>query len=159
MKKVTAPIVLGLLLAANLSPLRTSAVEPEISQQQLKAQIQFFQEALDNLAPASPEQAAKLWAEGPKTRNGVLQYAAACDKLKVEIIRRLGKPEENFWNIGMSSPWVEKYEIGKFEMISPFEFKTTIKYYWATSTGASGITEDKLTIIKEGNTWCVSDRK
>lgn len=159
MKRGIVLIILGLVLEACLLPLPTTAAEPKISEQQLKAQIQFFQEALDKLAPTSPEQAARLWAEGPKTRNGVLQYAAACDSLKAKIINRLGKPEESFWNIGMSSPWVEKYEIGKFEMISPFEFKTTIKYYWATSTGAAGTTEDKLTIIKRRNTWCVSDRK
>lgn len=131
----------------------------QISRQQLKAQIQYFQEALDKLGASSPEQTAKMWAEGPKTRNGVLQYAVACEDLKAAIIKKLGKPEESFWNIGASSPWVERYEVGNFKKISPSKYVTTIKYYWATSTGPAGTTEDTLTIVQKNNIWCVSEVK
>jgi hypothetical protein len=176
-KRVFVLLVLSILLFFGSMPIpfsafqkvtNTKAIEPEVSnearlspvsEQQLKAQIQFFQEALDKLGATSPEQAAKLWAEGPKTRNGVLQYAVACEDLKAKIIKGLGKPEESFWNIGVSSPWVERYEIGKFKELSTSRYQTTIKYYWATSSGPAGTTEDTLTIVQKGKNWCVSDRK
>lgn len=131
----------------------------KISRQQLKAQIQYFREALDNLGAASPDQAAKIWAEGPNTRNGVLQYSVACPSLKAKIIEKLGKPEKSFWNIGTSSPWVEKYEIGEMKKINPLKYQTTITYYWATSTGIENTTNEMLTIIKTGDIWCVSEVK
>lgn len=176
-KRVFILLVLSILLVSGLISIplsaiqaatNTKAIEPEagnkathspINEQQLKVQIQFFKEALDKLGVTSPEQAAKLWAEGPKTRNGVLQYAVACEGLKAKIIKSLGKPEESFWNIGISSPWVERYEIGKFKNLSPSKYQTTIKYYWATSSGPAGTTEDILTIVQKGKNWCVSDRK
>lgn len=126
-----------------------------VSDQQLKAQIQYFKQALDKLSPSSPEQAAKLWAEGQKTRNGVLQYAAACDELKAKIIKNLGKADENLWNIGVSSPWVEKYEIKSAKKLDPAEYHITIKYYWATSSGPAGTSEEALTILPKGLDWCV----
>lgn len=138
---------------------RNGASMPPVSEQQLKAQIQFFQQALDKLGATSPEQAAKIWAEGPKTRNGVLQYSVACDMLKAKIIKKLGKPEDSFWNIGVSSPWVDKYEIGHFKKVNPSEYQTTIKYYWATSTGSAGTTQETLTITQKGYVWCVREVK
>jgi hypothetical protein len=131
----------------------------EINTQQLKGQIYFFQQALDKLGASSPNQAAELWAQGPKTRNGVFQYSVSCDNLKVSIIKKLGKPEESFWNIGVSSPWVEKYEIGEMKKLNPSEYQATIRYYWTTSTGSAGNTQETLIIRKSGNVWCVKEVK
>jgi hypothetical protein len=131
----------------------------EINTQQLKGQIYFFQQALDKLGASSPNQAAELWAQGPKTRNGVFQYSVSCDNLKVSIIKKLGKPEESFWNIGVSSPWVEKYEIGEMKKLNSSEYQATIRYYWTTSTGSAGNTQETLIIRKSGNVWCVKEVK
>ncbi len=126
-----------------------------ITHQQSKAQVYFFKEALDEFGATSPEQVAKIWAKAESTRNGVYHYAVACDKLKSEIIKKWGNPEESYWNIGGSSPWVEKYEIIYNKKISDSEFEAKIKYYWATSYAPIKTTETTLTIIKNGEVWCV----
>ena len=50
----------------------TSGGEP-VSMQQLKAQVDFFKQALDEFGAISPMQAAQLWEKSRETRNGVYQ--------------------------------------------------------------------------------------
>lgn len=130
-----------------------------ITHQQSKAQVYFFKQALDELGATSPEQVIKIWAKAESTRNGVYHYAVACDNLKNEIIKKLGDPEESYWNIGGSSPWVDKYEIIYNKKISDSEFEAKIKYYWTTSYAPTETTETTLTIIKNGDVWCVKEVK
>jgi len=130
-----------------------------ITHQQSKAQVYFFKEALDELGATSPEQVVKIWAKAERTRNGVYHYAVACDTLKSELIKKWGNPEESYWNIGGSSPWVHKYEIIYNKKISDSEFEARIKYYWATSYAPMETTETTLTIIKNGEVWCVKEAK
>jgi len=129
------------------------------SYQQLKAQVSYFQDAIDELGATSPLQVANLWAKAEKTRNGVYQYAVACNKLKEEIIKKLGKADESFWNIGVSSPWLSKYEIVKNTRIDNSTYEIILKYYWTTSTGDMKPTFNTLKIIKNNSYWCVKDVK
>lgn len=130
-----------------------------VTHQQTKGQVQFFQQALDELGATSPEEVAKIWAKGESTRNGVFHYAVACDELKNEIIKNLGKPEESFWIVGGSSPWLDKYEIISNKKLSDFIYETKIKFYWATSYAPIEITETTLIIMKNGDIWCVKEVK
>ena len=129
----------------------------QVSMQQLKAQVSFFKDALDEFGATSPKHAAVLWAKSEETRNGVFQYAVSCGNLKEQIIKRLGKVDESFWIIGGSSPYVKKYEITSAIKLDDSTYKVTIKYYWATSAGEEEPTHDILTVVKDRNYWCVKE--
>lgn len=126
-----------------------------IKLQQLKAQIGFFKNVLDEFGATTPEQVVELWVRAEETRNGVFHYAVSCDKLKKEIIEKWGKPEENFWIIGGSSPWLDKYEVDNKKKLNDSTYEINIKYYWTTSAGPSSPTQDILTIVKNMDKWCV----
>ena len=84
--------------------IRTEAV----NSQQLKAQIVFFKEALDQFGAVSPKQVIELWVKGFEERNGVLQYSVLCDKLKDKFVKNLGEASNYFWIIGGSSPSLQR---------------------------------------------------
>lgn len=137
----------------------TSIGNMTISHQQSKAQVYFFQQALDEFGAKGLEQVIELWAKGDQTRNGVYKYAVACKSLKEEIIKKWGKAEEGFWIIGGSSPWVRKYEVVNKRKISDNSYEVKIKYYWETSAGESPPTEETLFISKGKDFWCVNEVK
>ena len=130
-----------------------------ITHQQTKAQVHFFQQALDELGANSPEQVIEIWVKAERTRNGVFHYAVACDKLKSEIIKNWGDPEESFWIIGGSSPWLDKYEIIYNKKLSDSLVEVKIKFYWTTSYSPAETTETTLIITKNGDIWCVKEVK
>lgn len=130
----------------------------DVTLQQLKGQLSFFRKAVDELGATSPTQAADLWAKAMDTRNGILRYAVACNNMKIELINKWGKPEESFWNIRGSSPWIREYELLNITKINSSTYEITIKYYWV-AVGYLDIKYETLTIIKKDNYWCVSDVK
>jgi hypothetical protein len=77
--------------------------------------------------------------------------------MKEKLIGRWGKPENSFWIIGTSSPWLQKYEVTSCRQMSPEAVQAEIKYYWATSAGPGEPTQETLTIIKQGGNWCVNN--
>lgn len=137
----------------------TKPIDEPINMDQAKAQIKFFRQAIDELGALSPEQVVKIWAKAEETRNGVYHYAVACDDLKSNIIKEWGKPEENFWIIGGSSPWLDKYDIVGSKKINDSTYEVTIKYYWTTSAGPSEPTSSTLLIVKNKDKWCVKEVK
>lgn len=128
-----------------------------ISHLQSKAQVEYFKQALDELGATSPEQVVEIWVKAEQTRNGVYHYAVACDELKSKIIKEWGEPKESFWNIGGSSPWLDKYEILYNKKLNDLTYEVKIKFYWVTSAGPTEITENTLTISKNKNIWCVKE--
>jgi hypothetical protein len=145
--------------ASTMNTMNTRYTEPNtnaINTQMLKSQISLFQDALDKLGPTSPLEAATLWAEGEKTRNGVFQYATASKALKNKLSSKLGKADNNLWVIGVSSPWVKKYEFVKNTKVSNMQSVITIKYYWISSKGPETTTTTTLTILKQNNNWYVT---
>jgi len=132
-------------------------VNPPISHQQSKGQVELFQQALDKLGATSPEQVINIWASGEKMRNGVFHYAVACDELKSKFIKLWGEPKDGYWIIGGSSPWLERYEIVYNKKLNNSTYEAKIRFYWITSAGPSGFTETTLLIVKNKDTWCVKD--
>ncbi|WP_163191986.1 hypothetical protein [Clostridium thermarum] len=130
-----------------------------VSHQQSKAQVSFFQQALDEFGATSLDQVIELWTKADKMRNGVFKYAVACEKLKEEMIKKWGKADESFWIIGGSSPWLSKYEVLSRKQLTNDISEVKIKYYWETSAGPAEPTEETLLIIKEDNRWCVKEIK
>lgn len=169
MNRFLRPFLLSMIVMSLVAPCAANAeslLNPEyqsdiapVSMQQLKAQVDFFRQALDELGAVSPLQVAKLWAKSEETRNGVYQYSVSCGQLKDKLIKKWGKPEESFWIIGGSSPWVDKYEITKNKKINENTYEITIKYYWATSAGNPEPTYDNLLIKKYKDYWCVQEVK
>lgn len=77
--------------------------------------------------------------------------------MKQEIINKWGKPEESFWNVGGSSPWLKKYEITNTKKLDNDSYEFTIKYYWTSSAGDSEPTQITLVVTKEKDKWCVKE--
>lgn len=133
--------------------------DDQVTHLQTKAQVEFFQQALDELGASSPEQAARIWAKAEQTRNGVYHYAVACGDLKRKIINEWGVPRESFWIIGASSPWLDRYEILSDKKVKSSRHDVRIKYFWATSSGPFESTENTLVIVKNKDVWCVKEVK
>jgi hypothetical protein len=156
----TITILLFSVAFIKASALSSSLTQPTTNvatdPQMLKSQISLFQDALNKLGPTSPLEAATLWAQGEKTRNGVFQYAAASKALKSKLSSKLGKADNNLWVIGVSSPWVKKYEFVKNTKINNSQFVIAIKYYWVSSNGPETTTTTTLTIVKQNANWYVT---
>lgn len=132
-------------------------VEEQVSYLQLRGQVSYFKEAIDELGASSPLQVAKLWAKGEETRNGVYQYSVSCNDLKNSLINKWGNADDNYWIIGGSSPWVSKYEIVENKKINSITHEITIKYHWSSSGSNLDPTFDTLTIIKNNDYFCVKE--
>lgn len=130
--------------------------DPDISRQQMEAQISLFHSVLLEFGASSPEEALRLWTEGNRMRNGVYQYAVSCSALKQRIIDEWGVPEKSFWIIGGSSPWMTQYDILSKTEVSPTEIAYVVQYQWATSAGQEAPTTERLLLQKIGDVWCVS---
>ncbi len=134
-------------------------MKEDIELQKAKAQIQLLKQVLEEFKVQTPEEAAELWAEGEKTRNGVFHYVAACDELKNKISKELGSIEDNLWVIGTSSPWVKSYKIMPKKEIDKNTYEIKIIYYWTSSAGEITPSETILNITKQKDSWCVNDVK
>jgi len=140
---------------AALKTLSSKVDIDKIKFQQLKAQVKFFQQALDEFGASTPEQVVKLWTKAHQTRNGVFQYAVACQELKDKIIKERGKPQEKFWIIGGSSPSLDKYKVVHKKKLNDSSYEIKIKYYWTSPAGKHLPTQEILIIEKHDNIWCV----
>ncbi|NLZ92922.1 MAG: hypothetical protein GX922_02715 [Firmicutes bacterium] len=147
-----------ILMAVSSAEMQPGSTEQDtISLQQSKGQIYLFQQVLDEFGATSPEQAAQLWGKGMLYRNGVFHYVVAAEKLRKELIAAWGRPEESYWNIGTSSPWLDSFEIVDTKILSKQKQKVIIKYFWRSSTGPVDPTTAALTIVKAGEYWQVTD--
>jgi hypothetical protein len=150
-------VILVLALVYTVFNIKTvSSEEEKFSRTQLEAQIYYFKEAINELGAASPDQVVALWSKAYETRNGVFQYAVSCPILKTQFEANLGQAEKSFWNIGGSSPWVDKYKIISTKEVSPTTSLITIQYDWTTSAGGIDSSFDTLRIIKINHYWCVN---
>jgi hypothetical protein len=149
-------ILMYLLMPKHIYAISKSEIDP-VKFQQTKAQVYLFKQVLDEFGATSPNEVIELWAKSESKRNGVYQYAVSCNEQKQKIIEKWGKAEENFWIIGGSSPWNDKYEIVENEKIDDNTYIIKIKFYWSSSSGEQEATYDILTIVKENKYWCVRD--
>jgi hypothetical protein len=147
-------LVLACAAAAALTLQSAAAASTPIeNNNQYKAQISFFKDALDEFGPSDPDQAVRLWAKGDRMRNGVFKYAVSDDALKQKLTDRWGAPDKNFWIIGGSSPWLTSYEITGKTKVSPSELRYTVKYSWTTSAGPETPTVEELTVVRDKDVW------
>lgn len=117
----------------------------------LENRIRLLEEAL---APLAPKEAAEKWAQGVKTRNGALQYAVLAPKLQNE---KLKDYESCGWVTGVSSPWVENYQITKETKINDDTWQYEVEFNLLTSTGPAGLGIVGLTASHYGENWFISE--
>ena len=116
----------------------------------LQRQITLLQQAL---APATPGEAVEKWAKGVKERNGALQFAVLAPELQEQSRSGL---ESRGWVTGVSSPWVESFEIGGETVTGDGAREYAVRFHWATSTGPAGPSTTKVTVRQYGGNWYVA---
>lgn len=104
------------------------------------------------VAPETIEEAAETWAEGVKTRNGALQYAVLSHGLREKYYDNF---QNSGWTTGVSSPWVEKYNIKKLEEASG-NVLFSVEFEMMTSTGSAGSYSNYISIQDMDGECCVT---
>jgi len=118
--------------------------------------IGLAEEALKEFGAVSGEEAAKLWAKGMMTRNGVLQYAVMSNELQQEFKNHLSDANNTSWVTGNSSPWITGYEIVEQIDVSSKVKLYKIKFNLATAEGEENPVYNTLTIMCNDNKWSIS---
>lgn len=122
---------------------------PEVDS--LKRRVELLEQAL---APKSAKDAAQLWFEGVKTRNGALQFAALSPGLRSE---KQATYESRHWVTGTSSPWIDTYTINEGKQLSDGRVEFLIKFVWTDSTKAKTEAEQTVIVQQFEQNWFVSD--
>lgn len=113
----------------------------------LKQQVQLLQQLV---APESAEAAVQLWAKAVKERNGAAQYAVFAPELRQQTLAAF---EEWNWVTGLSSPWVDSYEVAK---ANNAEAMYTVTFKLKTSTGSAGEGAVQVSVGQANDKWAVS---
>ncbi|MGI6554550.1 MAG: hypothetical protein ACOX2P_04085 [Bacillota bacterium] len=92
------------------------------------------------------------WAKGVKTRNGALQYAVMSPELREEYYDELSEG----WCTGVSSPWVDSYEIIE-RAVEDNTYKYDITFTYTDSTKNTFIETQFVTVKKFKDNWFVAD--
>lgn len=106
-----------------------------------------------DLGLEEPYATVKTWAEGVKTRDGKLQYSIMSQNLKDEyypIFDALG------WVTGVSSPWVESYEIAETHMPGDDSYRYKVVFTYTDSTKSCFSEIKYVTVRNHNNIWLVS---
>jgi hypothetical protein len=117
---------------------------------------QLLLEALDFVGVCDQESAALVWAEGLKRRNAAMQYSVMNSTLRTEYKAQLEKTFPN-WVTGISSPWVERYEVLRITPLSETRAEIALKFTTATSTGIADSFFATLTVEREGPFWYITN--
>ena len=115
----------------------------------------LMREAMAYIGVSSPDEAAKVWAQGVKLRNAAMQYAMMSSELKDSYAARLEKTAPN-WVTGVSSPYVSGFGITDIKTEGNKSI-VTLSFATATSTGPAQTYAAKLTIEPEGDFWRITN--
>lgn len=112
-----------------------------------KVRSELLMDAMDYVGVCSPQDAAKVWAEGLRMRSAAMQYSVMTKTLKGRYAKQLNQTFAN-WVTGMSSPWVNSYEITKSTK-NEDGYIFEVKISTLTSTGPEGEYNATLTVVSE----------
>ena len=106
------------------------------------------------VAPQSAVECAVRWAEAMMNRNGALQYAVSAPSLRAK-----GAPAS--WVTGVSSPWVDGYEVSfRPEDITDETGKLRVRLFMWTSAGSAGAGAEDVEVKHfpdmQGSPWLVT---
>ncbi|MDF2723067.1 MAG: copper amine oxidase [Paenibacillus sp.] len=113
----------------------------------LRQQINLLRQAI---APGSAEDAVRFWANSVKERNGAAQYAVLSPELQKQT---LADYEAWNWVTGLSSPWVDSFDVVKSGGASE-TYVVTFKL--KTSTGSAGEQAVKVSAGQADGSWQIS---
>lgn len=117
---------------------------------------QLLMEAMDQIGVCCPEDAAAVWSNGVMNRSAALQYAVMSAMLKDEYAQQLNQTASN-WVTGLSSPWIDNYQIVKTEKISNSHYMIKILFSTATSAGPAEDATAILFVTLEEKFWRITD--
>ena len=116
-----------------------------------KEESQFDKQITEFCSPSSAEQCVQMYAKAVKERKGALQYALYSEKLRE---RTKSDFETENWVSGVSSPWVDSYDIK-----AAGKGVYNIVFHWATSAGKEQDSTSKITVekIADEEYWQITD--
>ena len=137
----------------NMKYVSVLAALAEVNKYEVRSQL--LMEAMDEVGVSEPQQVPQVWASGLINRSAALQYSVMSDALKLDYAKQLTDSTPN-WVTGMSSPWVDRYEIIETVMPNEYCFIFHLKLYTKTSSGPDGEYGAVLTVAREGNFWRIA---
>lgn len=145
-------LIILLCLFATLTVSVAAQGETQPNPYQVRSSL--LENATDYIGVCSPEQAALVWATGVQSRNAAIQYSVMTKKLKTDYAEQLETTTyQGNWVTGMSSPWVDTFEISDRTVSIPGEIKIAVVFNTISSAGLDGKYQALLTIIKEDSFW------
>lgn len=116
----------------------------------LRQQIALLQQGY---SADTPQEAAQTWAKAVKQRNGAVQFAllSADSKKKTE-----SHYKQIHWVTGVSSPYVDQFDITKEQKINDRTWKFDIEFQLKTSTGSAGSEFAALTVAQIDGNWFIT---
>lgn len=155
-RTIFAAVVWGITVlvyvASMIVPSVTSAFAGNESGKIYSVRNRLLIEAMDHVGVCDPQSAATVWAEGLKARSAAMQFSVMDPQLRAKYIAQLEKTFPN-WVTGVSSPWIDRYEILKITPLSDTRARIEMKFTTATSTGPAGNYPAQLIVEKEENFW------
>lgn len=130
------------------------AANKQIDNYQIKSELLI--ETMDDVGVCYPGNAAMVWANGLKGRNGAAQYSVMTSKLKKEYAKQLDENYPN-WVTGGSSPWIQSFEISEAEKADENTYLYSIVFSTMTSQGPWGDYNAKITVVKDDDFYRISE--
>lgn len=129
------------------------AAVAEVNKYEVRSEL--LMDTMNYVGVCCADDAAKVWAEGLKMRSAAMQYSVMNKILKAEYT---GQLEDSFpnWVTGMSSPWIDSYQVVRIDKPSDTRSIFELKFSTATSTGPAGDYKAVLTVDQEGELWRIS---
>jgi hypothetical protein len=149
-------ITIIVCLASIIALSNTSAYVAAKSGSVYPVRNQLLLEALNHVGVCDPESAATVWAEGLKLRNAAMQYSVMNSKLRTKYAAQLETTFPN-WVTGVSSPFIERYEILKVTPLGETRAEIVLEFTTATSTGVADRLMATLTVEQEGPFWHITN--
>lgn len=118
-------------------------------------QRDLLKDAMNYVGVDSPEKAVEVWSKGLMRRSAAIQYSVMTKELKDIYEKNLKESFAN-WVTGMSSPWVESYEIINEKKVSDKTQRFEVKYNTATSAGVSTPFTIVLEVVNDNDFWHIS---
>ncbi len=112
-------------------------------------------EAMDYVGVCTPEAAADTWVQGLMMRSAAMQYAVMDTDLRESYAQALTETAPN-WVTGVSSPWINAYEITAQNQTAPDTAELTLRIDTQTSTGPMPPMTATLTIVQRGDFWRIT---
>lgn len=122
---------------------------------QCSVQRDLLKDAMNYVGVDTAKKTVDVWSEGLKQRSAAIQYSVMTKKLK-DIYEKDLKERNANWVTGMSSPWVDSYEITNEKKVNDKTQVFEVEYNTATSTGVSEPFTVILEVIKDNDFWRIS---